>query len=83
LLVALEATYWHGNIKQRRDKLRSTAHKIKEASVNIDNPVILACMQHQRSFREELQAHLDERQVPWHLQIFTCLIHFWGACAHV
>jgi histone deacetylase 6 len=50
-------------VKQRRDKLRSAAHKMKEASVYIDNPMLLADIQHQRSIREELGADLDELQV--------------------
>jgi hypothetical protein len=55
-------------IKQRRDKLRSTAHKMKDASVYIDNPMLLQDMVHQRSVRDELHSDIEDLLV-----LCTCL----------
>jgi chromosome segregation ATPase len=50
------------HVKQRRDRLRHTARKIKESSVYIDNPMLLADMQTQAHVREELLQEIDDLQ---------------------
>lgn len=50
-------------VKQRRDKLRAQAARLKEGSAYVDNPMLLADMRQQRALREELAADIDDLQV--------------------
>jgi predicted nuclease with TOPRIM domain len=52
-----------GKIKQQRDKLRNMAQKMKESSVYIDNPMLLADMHQQREQREALISDIEDLQV--------------------
>ena len=49
-------------VKQRRDKLRAQAARLKESSAYVDSPMLLADMRQQRALREELAADIDELQ---------------------